>query len=77
LFYERAPTHSESPVHAPNGSVIIARRGRGDLLFHLLTERENGCAGATASNEVFSRWAKIFTDPRLCAGVVGRTRVAP
>jgi hypothetical protein len=27
---------------------------------------------AIASNEAFSGWTKTFTDPRLCAAIVGR-----
>src|SRR3982074_1922158 len=45
----------------------LDRRGA-ELLFQVLTEREERNSVAIASNESFSGWAKTFTDPRLCAG---------
>jgi DNA replication protein DnaC len=47
------------------------RRGA-ELLFQVLTEREERSAIAIASNEPFSSWTKTFTDPRLCAAIVER-----
>ncbi|MFI0355954.1 ATP-binding protein [Actinomadura sp. 9N407] len=47
------------------------RRGA-ELLFQVLTEREEKNSLAIASNEAFSGWAKTFTDPRLCAAIVDR-----
>ena len=41
------------------------RRGA-ELLFQVLTEREERNSVAIASNESFSGWIKTFTDPRLC-----------
>jgi hypothetical protein len=35
-----------------------------ELLFQVLTEREERSAVAIASNEPFSGWTKTFTDPR-------------
>jgi hypothetical protein len=49
----------------------LDRRGA-ELLFQVLTEREETNAVAIASNESFSGWTKIFTDPRLCAAIVDR-----
>jgi DNA replication protein DnaC len=49
----------------------LYRRGA-ELLFQVLTEREEKSAIAIASNESFSGWAKTFTDPRLCAAIVDR-----
>ena len=43
-----------------------------ELLFQVLTEREEKSAVAIASNEPFSGWTKTFTDPRLCAAIVDR-----
>ncbi|WP_316043315.1 IS21-like element helper ATPase IstB [Actinomadura sp. CNU-125] len=43
-----------------------------ELLFQVLTEREEKNSLAIASNEAFSGWAKTFTDPRLCAAIVDR-----
>ncbi|SLI20075.1 DNA replication protein [Mycobacteroides abscessus subsp. abscessus] len=43
-----------------------------ELLFQVLTEREEKNSVAIASNESFSGWAKTFTDPRLCAAIVDR-----
>jgi DNA replication protein DnaC len=47
----------------------LDRRGA-ELLFQVLTEREETNALAIASNESFSDWTKTFTDPRLCAAIV-------
>jgi DNA replication protein DnaC len=47
-----------------------------ELLFQVLTEREERSAIAIASNEPFSGWTKTFTDPRLCAAIVDRLTFA-
>ncbi len=43
-----------------------------ELLFQVLTKREETNSVAIASNESFSGWTKTFTDPRLCAAIVDR-----
>jgi len=43
-----------------------------ELLFQVLTEREEKNSVAIASNELFGGWTKTFTDPRLCAAIVDR-----
>jgi hypothetical protein len=43
-----------------------------EMLFQVLTEREERNSIAIASNEPFSGWTKTFTDPRLCAAIVDR-----
>jgi DNA replication protein DnaC len=53
------------------GYMELDRRGA-DLLFQVLTEREEKSSVAIASNESFSGWTKTFTDPRLCAAIVDR-----
>lgn len=53
------------------GYMELDRRGA-ELLFQVLTEREEKNSVAIASNESFSGWTKTFTDPRLCAAVVDR-----
>ena len=53
------------------GYLQLDRRGA-ELLFQVLTEREEKTAIAIASNEPFSGWTKTFTDPRLCAAIVDR-----
>ncbi|WP_412516430.1 IS21-like element helper ATPase IstB [Actinomadura madurae] len=53
------------------GYMELDRHGA-ELLFQVLTEREEKNSLAIASNEVFSDWAKTFTDPRLCATIVDR-----
>jgi len=53
------------------GSMQLDRRGA-ELLFQVLTEREEKASVAIASNESFSGWTKTFTDPRLCAAIVDR-----
>ncbi|NIJ03457.1 IS21-like element helper ATPase IstB [Paenarthrobacter ilicis] len=53
------------------GYMELDKRGA-DLLFQVLTEREEKASVAIASNESFSGWTKTFTDPRLCAAIVDR-----
>lgn len=43
-----------------------------ELLFQVLTEREEKASAAIASTESFGGWTKIFADPRLCAAIVDR-----
>ena len=57
------------------GYLELDRHGA-ELLFQVLTEREERSAIAIASNEPFSRWTKTFTDPRLCAAIVDRLTFA-
>ena len=57
------------------GYMELDRRGA-ELLFQVLTEREETNSVAIASNESFSGWTKTFTDPRLCAAVVDRLTFA-
>ncbi|WP_433359022.1 IS21-like element helper ATPase IstB [Streptosporangium sp. CA-115845] len=53
------------------GYMELDRRGA-ELLFQVLTEREEKSSVAIASNETFSGWTRTFTDPRLCAAIVDR-----
>jgi DNA replication protein DnaC len=53
------------------GYLSLDRRGA-ELLFQVLTEREERASVAIATNEPFSSWAGTFTDPRLCAAIVDR-----
>jgi IstB-like ATP binding protein len=57
------------------GYLQLDRRGA-ELLFQVLTEREERSAIAIASNEPFSSWTKTFTDQRLCAAIVDRLTFA-
>ncbi|WBO68905.1 IS21-like element helper ATPase IstB [Streptomyces camelliae] len=43
-----------------------------ELLFQVLTEREEKNSVAIASNEAFGGCTKTFTDPRLCSATVDR-----
>lgn len=43
-----------------------------ELLFQILTEREETSSIAIASNLPFSEWGTVFTDPRLAAAIVDR-----
>ncbi|MFE2537972.1 IS21-like element helper ATPase IstB [Streptomyces sp. NPDC059371] len=43
-----------------------------EMLFQVLTEREEKSSVAIASNESFGGWTTTFTDPRLCAAIVDR-----
>lgn len=43
-----------------------------ELLFQIITEREEKASIGCASNAPFSEWNKTFTDPRLAAAIVDR-----
>ncbi|MEU6375464.1 IS21-like element helper ATPase IstB [Streptomyces sp. NPDC046909] len=53
------------------GYLELDRRGA-EMLFQVLTEREEKSSVAIASNESFGGWTRTFTDPRLCAAIVDR-----
>ena len=53
------------------GYVSVDPRGA-ELLFQVLTEREERASVGVASNHPFSEWGQTFTDPRLAAAVVDR-----
>ncbi|MFI6322471.1 ATP-binding protein [Nonomuraea sp. NPDC050556] len=63
---------ASSPTH----HMQLDRRGA-ELLFQVLTEREEKASVAIASNESFGGWTKTFTDPRLCAAIVDSPSAAP
>lgn len=51
------------------GYVSVDTRGA-ELLFQILTEREERASVAVGSNHPFSEWGSTFCDPRLAAAVV-------
>ncbi|MGH3576195.1 MAG: IS21-like element helper ATPase IstB [Mycobacterium sp.] len=53
------------------GYVQLDTRGA-ELLFQILTEREERSSVAVASNLPFSEWGQVVTDPRLVAAIVDR-----
>ncbi len=53
------------------GYVQLDTRGA-ELLFQILTEREEKSSVALASNLPFSEWGQVITDPRLVAAIVDR-----
>lgn len=53
------------------GYLHLDARGA-ELLFQVLTEREERASIAVATNAPFSEWGQTFTDPRLAAAVVDR-----
>ena len=53
------------------GYVQLDSRGA-ELLFQILTEREERSSVAVASNLPFSEWGQVITDPRLVAAIVDR-----
>ncbi len=72
----RAGTGKPTPerVHgvlSPTQHMELDRHGA-ELLFQVLTEREEKNSVAIASNESLGGWTKTFTDPRLCAAIVDR-----
>lgn len=53
------------------GYVQLDSRGA-ELLFQVITEREEKASIATVSNLPFSEWGQIIPDPRLVAAIVDR-----
>jgi hypothetical protein len=53
------------------GYVQIDHRGA-ELLFQIITEREEGAGVAIGTNLPFSEWGTVFPDPRLVAAIVDR-----
>jgi DNA replication protein DnaC len=53
------------------GYVQIDHRGA-ELLFQIITEREEKAAVAIGTNLPFSEWGTVFPDPRLVAAIVDR-----
>jgi DNA replication protein DnaC len=53
------------------GYVQLDARGS-ELLFQILTEREEKASVALASNLPFSEWGSVIPDPRLVAAIVDR-----
>jgi DNA replication protein DnaC len=53
------------------GYVQLDNKGS-ELLFQILTEREEKASVAVASNLPFSEWGQIIPDPRLVAAIVDR-----
>lgn len=53
------------------GYIALDTRGA-ELLFQIITAREERASIACASNAPFSEWGTTFTDPRLAAAVVDR-----
>jgi hypothetical protein len=43
-----------------------------EMLYQVLTGREEKNSIAVTSNEAFRGWSRTFTDPRLCAAIVDR-----
>lgn len=58
-------------VPSPTQHMELDRRGA-ELLFQVLTEREEMNSVAIASNESFGGWTETFADPRLCVAIVDR-----
>jgi DNA replication protein DnaC len=53
------------------GYVQIDHRGA-ELLFQIITEREERAAIAIGTNLPFSEWGTVFPDPRLVAAIIDR-----
>ena len=53
------------------GYIQLDTRGA-ELLFQILTEREEKASVAIGSNLPFSEWGQVVTDPRLVAAIVDR-----
>ena len=53
------------------GYVQVDPRGA-ELLFQIITEREERASIAIGTNLPFSEWGAVFPDPRLVAAIVDR-----
>ena len=53
------------------GYVALDTRGA-ELMFQVLTERDEKASVAVASNLPFSEWGQVISDPRLVAAVIDR-----
>jgi DNA replication protein DnaC len=53
------------------GYVHLDAKGA-ELIFQVITERDERASVAVATNLPFSEWPKVFTDTRLCAAIVDR-----
>jgi DNA replication protein DnaC len=53
------------------GYLRLDSRGA-ELLFQVITARDERASIAVASNSPFSEWGKVFADPRLAAAIVDR-----
>ena len=53
------------------GYVQLDSRGA-ELLFQIITEREEKNSIAVASNLPFSEWGNVIADPRLVAAIIDR-----
>ena len=53
------------------GYVQLDARGA-ELLFQIITEREERASIAIGTNLPFSEWGTVFPDPRLVAAIVDR-----
>src|SRR5262249_58691439 len=58
------------------GYVQIDRHGA-ELLFQIITEREERASIGVATNLPFSEWGTVFPDPRLVAAIVDRVTFNP
>ncbi|WP_329602779.1 ATP-binding protein [Actinomadura soli] len=68
----RRPTlETAHGVSSPTQHLELDRRGA-EMLFQVLTEREEKNSVAIASNASFSEWGNTFSDPRLCAAIIDR-----
>ncbi len=57
------------------GYVHLDPRGA-ELIFQVITERDERASVAVATNLPFSEWAGVFSDVRLCAAIVDRLTFA-
>ncbi len=62
---------SDTPHSTSSDTCNSTRRGA-ELLFQIVTEREEKASIATGSNLPFSEWGSIIPDPRLVAAIVDR-----
>lgn len=65
-------TVTTHPALRKRGHIRPSQSWRRELLFQVLTEREEKSSVAIASNESFGGWTKTFTDPLSCSAIVDR-----
>lgn len=67
-----APGHVGSHPWRNLGHALVDEDVQRQLLFQIITEREEKASIAIGTNVPFSEWGPVFPDPRLVAAIAGR-----
>ena len=71
-FSPRSQRRTHHPAIVLVGEVRDSQVEGAELLFRVLTERDERASIAVASNAPFSEWGQTFTDSRLAGAVLDR-----